>query len=79
MGLLSRLTWSAANKAVLLLALAGVKAVGEAFLAGDFSWTVVYSIVVSVAIAVAVHFGLYKPETANGTSVAEWAAVNGRQ
>lgn len=78
-GLLARQAWSPARKALLLFVLAGLKAVGEAFLAGQFGWTVVYAIAVNVVIGAAIHFSLYRPQTQNGKSVANWAASNGRQ
>jgi hypothetical protein len=64
-------------KGVLLLVLAGVKALGEAFLAGGFNLGVVYAVLINVVIAVVMYFGLYKPQTASGASVANWSATHG--
>ena len=77
-GLLATRSWSAAAKGLLLIGLAGVKAVGEAFIAGEFGWTVVYSIVASVLLAVAAHFGFYRAARSDGGSVATWAIDHGR-
>src|SRR5689334_3356929 len=66
-GLLTTRTTSAGLKAVLLLLAAGVKAFLEAWLqaantAVDFAFVpVAISIAVNFAIAVVVHFGLWKP------------------
>lgn len=73
-GLVTRRSTSAAVKAVLLFALAAVKTVLEAWLqaantSADFVWIpVVYSALVTFAIAVAVHFGLYKPTGVAGAA-----------
>lgn len=66
-GLLTKQSWSAGFKAVLLLAFSAVKAFVEAWLDAansgvDFLWTAVaISIVTNFMIAVVVHFGLWKP------------------
>ncbi|MBF9135338.1 hypothetical protein I0C86_41545 [Plantactinospora sp. S1510] len=66
-GLITRRSTSAGTKAVLLLTLAAVKVILEAWLqaantAATFEWIpVVYTTAVNLAIAVAVHFGLYRP------------------
>jgi hypothetical protein len=66
-GLVTRRSTSAGVKATLLLALSAVNAVLSAWLQAEntnavFEWIpVVYSTAVNFVIAVAVHFGLYKP------------------
>lgn len=66
-GLLTRQSTPAGVKAVALLGFAAVKAFLEAWLAAansatPFLWTAVaISVVVNFLIAVAVHFGLWKP------------------
>lgn len=77
-GLATKSQASPAIKACLLLVLAGVKSVVEAWLAGNLGWAVMWTIVVNVVIAIAIHFGLWKPPNAGGNSVASWAATNGR-
>lgn len=65
-GLVTRQSTSAGVKAVLLLALAAIKTILEAWLqaantAADFEWVpIVYTTVINFGIAVAVHFGFYK-------------------
>ena len=66
-GLVTRRSTSAGVKAVLLLALAAVKTVLEAWLQAantsvDFVWIpVAYTTAINFLIAVALHFGLFKP------------------
>ncbi|MER7331649.1 MULTISPECIES: hypothetical protein [unclassified Micromonospora] len=66
-GLVTRRSTSASAKAVLLLLLSAVNAVLSAWLQAEntaavFEWIpVVYSTAINFGIAVAVHFGLFKP------------------
>lgn len=66
-GLVTRQSTAAGVKAVLLLGLAAVKTVLEAWLQAVntdvvFDWVpVVYSVLINFGIAVAVHYGLFKP------------------
>lgn len=77
-GLITRKSTSPAVQAVLLLAFAAVKTVLTAWLqaentAAEFVWIpVVYSTLVSFGIAVALHFGLWRP-----TGVADAALRSG--
>lgn len=73
-GLVTRQSTSAGTKAVLLLALAAAKTVLEAWLqatntAVTFEWIpVVYTTLINFGIAVAVHFGLFKPTGVAGAA-----------
>lgn len=66
-GLVTRQSTSAGAKATLLLLLAAINSILSAWLQAEntsavFEWIpVVYSTAVNFVIAVAVHFGLYKP------------------
>lgn len=84
-GLATRRSTSAGAKAVLLLALAAVKTVLEAWLqaentAATFEWVAVaYTTAINFGIAVALHFGLFKPtgvaDAAQNTAVKDKPAV----
>lgn len=82
-GLLTTRKVSPVAQGVLLLALAAVKVVLEAWLQSinthvPFEFApILYTVLINFIIAVAVHFGLYKPSTNSGASVANWAANNG--
>ncbi|MEU0078585.1 hypothetical protein ABZY58_11865 [Micromonospora tulbaghiae] len=77
-GLVTRQSTSAGAKATLLLALSAVNSVLSAWLqaentAATFDWIpVVYSTLINFGIAVAVHFGFFKP---TGVSQAAQSAV----
>lgn len=81
-GLVTRASTPAGVKAVLLLAFAAVKAFAEAWLDAvntgvEFLWTAVaISVVVNFLIAVAVHFGLWRPTGA--TAAAQRTLVTDR-
>lgn len=66
-GLITRASTSAGLKAVLLLGVAALKVIIEAWIVAantgvDFDWfTVVVTTLINFVIAVAVHYGLWKP------------------
>lgn len=73
-GLITRASTSAGLKGVLLLALAAVKVVIEAWLTAvntsvDFEFVpVVVTVLINFVIAVAVHYGLWKPTGVSGAA-----------
>lgn len=73
-GLVTKASWSGSLKAMLLAALSAITGVATTFLAATpehpFVWQVaVLNAVIAWVIAVATHFGLWKAETKDGTSV----------
>lgn len=66
-GLVTQRSWSSGLKAVLLLLLAAVKTFVEAAIAASndsvpfMIWPVLINVAVTFVIAVAVHFGLWRP------------------
>jgi hypothetical protein len=81
-GLLTKQSWSAGAKAVLLLMLSAAKAFVEAWLDAEntgvpFLWTAVaISVITNFIIAVVIHFGLWRPTGA--TDAAQRSLVKDR-
>lgn len=78
-GLVTKASWSGSVKAVLLALLSALSGLGTSFLdipAGDtWQWKqAVFLALTTWVIAVATYFGLYKPETKDGNSVAKTTA-----